>query len=315
MSGGVTRKWRPRLTLVIGGTLLAVFAMPVLGLTWLRLAGNILGWWETALLFMAVAFVASVVLAWLLWRLVLRPVWALTRHARAMKVVGQTAPAPDQFGTAELSDLGQSVIEMGTALQARARSLTAYADHVTHELKSPLTSLQGAADLLRDESLDATDRAALLHTIELSAARMDALLNDLRTHAAARLAAAPGTCVLSDAVAQVEPHLTVHVTTDGPVQMRVEDLCRVLTQLARNAMENGATHLDVRHLERGFQVSDDGTGIAQGDRSRVFDPFFTTRRDAGGTGMGLAIVRTLIEASGGTISLGDGPGAVFVITF
>ena len=79
MSGGVRRKWRPPLALVIGGTLAAVLALPIIGLTCLRLAGNILGWLETAQLIGLISFVATLVLALLLWRLVLRPVWALTR--------------------------------------------------------------------------------------------------------------------------------------------------------------------------------------------------------------------------------------------
>ena len=257
----------------------------------------------------------SAVLAWLLWRLVLRPVWALTAHARAMKSAQGDVPVPRRFGTAEISDLGQSVIEMGQALQARARSLTAYADHVTHELKSPLTSLRGAADLLHDDSLDRVDRAALLNTIEQSTTRMETLLNDLRVHAAARIEAAPGTCRALDAVGDVDAGIEIRLVQDGDVPMRQGDLARVLTQMAGNARDSGATHLCVEVTPNGLRISDDGPGIEAGDRARIFDPFFTTRRPDGGTGMGLTISRTLVEAAGGAIDLSDEPGAVFLITF
>jgi len=62
-------------------------------------------------------------------------------------------------------------------------------------------------------------------------------------------------------------------------------------------------------------VADNGEGISPGNRDRVFEPFFTTRREVGGTGMGLQIVRSLLTAHGGTIQLvpSDG-GAVFELT-
>ena len=63
-------------------------------------------------------------------------------------------------------------------------------------------------------------------------------------------------------------------------------------------------------------AQDDGIGIAQGNAGRVFDPFFTTRRDTGGTGMGLSIVRSLLAARGGQIDLHPSDiGACFLITF
>jgi signal transduction histidine kinase len=51
------------------------------------------------------------------------------------------------------------------------------------------------------------------------------------------------------------------------------------------------------------RVADNGEGISSGNRDRVFEPFFTTRRESGGTGMGLQIVRSMLQAHGGTIEL------------
>ena len=63
-------------------------------------------------------------------------------------------------------------------------------------------------------------------------------------------------------------------------------------------------------------LADDGNGISEGNRARVFEPFFTTRRAAGGTGMGLNIVRSAIEAAGGRITLEPSQsGAAFRIAF
>ncbi|MEP4194050.1 MAG: HAMP domain-containing sensor histidine kinase [Aliishimia sp.] len=316
MSERVKSKWRPPLALVIGGTLAGVLALPVLGIAWFRLAGNILGWLETAQLFAVMGILATIVLAGLLWRLVLRPVWALTAHARAMKAGRVDTVPPQRFGTAEFGELGRSVIEMGDVLHSRARSLSAYADHVTHELKSPLTSLKGAAEMLHDEGLDPDDKARLLTTIDTSAARMEQLLNDLRSHAAARLETDPGVCDVFETVSRLALQgieVVVHDSQTLPISEH--DLSRVLVQLVGNSQAHGATRVDLTCGSASLHVRDNGPGVADGDRDRIFDPFFTTRRENGGTGMGLSIVRELIEAAGGRIRLEDGPGAQFLIQF
>jgi len=55
-------------------------------------------------------------------------------------------------------------------------------------------------------------------------------------------------------------------------------------------------------------VVDDGRGIAADARARVFEPFFTTRQDEGGTGLGLSLARAIVHAHGGRIELEGGPG-------
>jgi signal transduction histidine kinase len=63
-------------------------------------------------------------------------------------------------------------------------------------------------------------------------------------------------------------------------------------------------------------ISDTGSGIAPADRENVFEPFFTTHRDTGGTGLGLAVAREIVMKSGGTIRAedDDGGGARFVVS-
>lgn len=310
----VTRKWRPPLALVIGGTLAAVLTLPILGIVYLRLWGNVLGWGEAAWLIGWLAVVATLVLGFLLWRLVLRPVYALTGYARAMKA-GQDAPMPTHFGTPEFSALGASVTAMGDSLNSRAAGMQAYADHVTHELKSPLTAIRGASELLQDGAKGDTAQA-LTETIDKAAGRMQTLLDDLARHAQATTSAGVGTCLVSEAADGLEAGINIEVTRDGTVPLIREDLMTILTQLARNGAEHGAQNLTLEVTQNRLIIRDDGQGISAGNRDRVFDPFFTTRREAGGTGMGLSIVRSLVQARGGAISLlPDGPGATFCIEF
>jgi signal transduction histidine kinase len=312
----IKAKWRPPLAFVIGGTLAAVLCLPLIGIVWFRLAGNILGWGETGWLIGWMAVVSTVVLAFLLWRLVLRPVAKLTDYAQAVRE-GRTDTAPPvHFGTPEFGALGASVIAMGDTLQSRASSLRAYADHVTHELKSPLTSLRGAAELLQSD-LPAQDQTKLIHTIETSAARMQALLIQLQRHAAASQSSGPGQTLVQALPAMVGD-VQIVVLQGGTVPLSLGDLTVVIDQMAQNAAAHGASRLLLQLRGDALHIADDGTGIGTGNAGRIFDPFFTTRREDGGTGMGLTIVQTLLSAHGARIALDDqtmNGGAAFVIFF
>ena len=309
----VGHKWRPPLALVLGGTLVGVLSL-VLGLVNLRVWGNVMGWGEVAWLVVGIAVVATALLGYLLLRLVLRPVYALTRYARAMKA-GDPAPPPAHFGTPEFRQLGASVMAMGDSLNSRAKGMKAYADHVTHELTSPLTAIRGAAELLQNGATDA-DTVALSTTIRDASTRMQALLDDLGHHARAATSAGKGSCRVSEALTGIESGVRITLQQDGDVPLAEADLRVIITQLARNAAEHGAETLVITVTDQGMRVADDGPGISAGNRDRIFDPFFTTRREQGGTGMGLSIVRSLVQARGGRISLLDnGQGAAFFITF
>ena len=113
--------------------------------------------------------------------------------------------------------------------------------------------------------------------------------------------------VLPDLKAQF-PQLVVSASgEDIRLEIPAEALGIVLGHLAENSVEHGAKHLALTvHRMDGktaLTVNDDGSGISQGNSDRIFQPFFTTRRASGGTGMGLDIVRAMLEAHGTTIAL------------
>ena len=317
MPDRIRQKWRPPLALVIGGTLAAVLVLPLLGIGYFKLAGNILGWGETSWLIGWIAVVSTAILGFLLWRLVLHPVYALTAHAKAVRDGRKDTPLPAHFGTPEFTALGQAVEDMATTLQNREAGIRAFSDHVTHEMKSPLTSIAVAAELL-SEDVPEEDRAALLASIRASSARMEALLNALRRLTAARvpLGAGPTDLMALAEALQTRSGLAVTVQAEGILPLDHDGALAVLEQLAQNSAAHGALSLTLELSGKSLRIVDDGPGIAQGDRSRIFDPFFTTKRDSGGTGMGLAIARAMLEASGATIALMPSEtGAVFEITF
>ena len=304
----VIAKWRPPLAFVLGGTLAAVFFLPIVGIAWFRVAGGVLGWAETSWMIAWMAFVATAVLGFFLWRLVLRPMRALTVYAQT---VGE-ADAPEHFGTPEFSALGQAVLDMTATLRGRAAVLRTYADHVTHELKSPLTVVRGAAELLDDPGLSDADRVRMLANIRDAVARMEALLDGQRALARAQEPMPAGRCRLSEVLADVGH---VVMLRDGVVPLPRAAMDLVVGHLVGNALAHGARRVTFDLADDRLVISDDGPGISAGNRDRVFDPFFTTRRDAGGTGMGLPIVQRMLEAQGAQITLLDSPGAVFEIRF
>ena len=118
--------------------------------------------------------------------------------------------------------------------------------------------------------------------------------------------------------------IVVHDPEARGVRMAGETLEEILLNLLDNAKQHGGDGVHVRIVSRldltavppavEVIVSDDGPGISDANASRIFTPFFTTARDRGGSGLGLSIVRSLLEAHGGSIELGGGsPGAAFKV--
>jgi signal transduction histidine kinase len=207
--------------------------------------------------------------------------------------------------------LGAAMLDMGETLQSRETVLRTYADHVTHELKSPLTVIRGASELLALDGLDAAERDRLLGRVDDAVVRMAALLDAQRDLARAQDVVAVGRCRLSNLLLPEG----VTISGDAEVPLPVGVLEAVLGHLISNAFAHGATDVTVTADEKTIRVVDNGIGISQGNRQRIFDPYFTTRRDTGGTGMGLAIVRRLLGTQGARIALLDDPSTVFEITF
>lgn len=312
MSRFVEKKWRPPLILILGGSLMAILILPIYGAVFADILTPITGRRNAVLIVAVGSFIATLVLGWLLWRLILSPVQDLAAKAEHIREGG--APTSlDHYGTPEIGELAQAVLDMAEVLQSREMAVRGYTDHVTHELKTPLTAIRGAAELLEaDESLDPETRR-LADTIVGAEKRAEKLLGAARQIAAARMPEHRGDVSLADAAQALRrrfPAITLDVR-NGAQMLPLADsgLGVVLGHIAENALEVGA---DTLTLEAGqdddgvwMTIADDGPGISSGNAAQVFEPFFTTRRDSGGTGMGLAIVRTLLLAHGGQISLDE----------
>lgn len=246
---------------------------------------------------LAVALLTAAGVGFLMLRLFLRPVQALSQQSHRVANGQMAEPqALRHYGIHELARLGEDVIWMARKLTQRSQDMRIYTDHVTHELKSPVTAIIGAAELLESGDVAPEARARLEANILQEGQRMNALLERLREMTRLKGAAPSGPAPL----AQMLPDMDgVQVIADTPA----EDLLPfsrehgqiVLLHLARNAGEHGASELRLSWQTGCLDVRDNGAGIPPDDAARVTEPFFTTRRETGGTGMGLAIVQTVLE--------------------
>jgi signal transduction histidine kinase len=311
MQRGITRKWRPSLALVLGCTIAVILCLPVAGIVAVRYLYPVLGYREAVLAVSICIVMIAAYVGWVLWRILLRPIRALANHADHIRTGQGGDGALQHYGTSEMRALGAAMLDMGETLQSRETVLRTYADHVTHELKSPLTVIRGASELLALDGLDAAERVRLLGRVDDAVVRMAALLDAQRDLARAQDVVAVGRCRLSN----LSLPEGVTISGDAEVPLPVGVLEAVLGHLISNAFAHGATDVTVTADEKTIRVADNGIGISQGNRQRIFDPYFTTRRDTGGTGMGLAIVRRLLGTQGARIALLDEPSTVFEITF
>ena len=261
-------------------------------------------------------------------RTITRPVKELIARTDAIGKGDRTALRPlDHHGTAEFAMLSQSFLDMAGALANRSDFVATFAAHVSHELKSPLTSIEGAAELLREDvdtgAMTDAERRRFLDNIAADAKRLTTITNRLRELARAEAPPTGGRTSVGQAIEALRSVVSgLSIEAGGelmaPVGISLENLRIVLAHLADNALQHGAARFAIYvSREDGalrLDIRDDGPGISPNNRAQVFDSFFTTRRDSGGTGMGLAIVQTMLTAHGGAITLVESEqGARFAV--
>ncbi len=127
----------------------------------------------------------------------------------------------------------------------------------------------------------------------------------------------------SQSLAGMNNHRGMKIVVTGaeslPFAISMQNFGIIMANLTDNAAHHGATSVSIEVSRDGMMarviIADNGTGIFAGNAPKIFDPFFTARRDAGGTGVGLGIVKAMLGAHGATITFvpSDG-GAKFLLT-
>jgi two-component system cell cycle sensor histidine kinase/response regulator CckA len=204
---------------------------------------------------------------------------------------------------------------------------------VAHELNNPLAAILGFAQLLMKKDVDTEARLAL-ETIDHEAARAGRIVRDLLTLVRKRDAERRVRLSLNDIVAyiigtrryalethgiacetSIDPQLPNIVGDRTQLEQVVLNLLNNAEQAIRSARDDGG-HVSIRTWTDGsiavLEIADDGPGIPADAQERIWDPFWTTKSSAAGTGLGLTVVRDIIASHGGEIRvenvpLGDRP--------
>lgn len=309
---------------VLGAVRMSRTSLDPLEAAWLQRRPLLLALLASVLLTLAVSLFVS--------RSLTRPLREITAGAEAIARGAAHGPlVPHGSAPAEIHALGRALATMKTQLEERAAYVAGFAANVSHELKTPITSILGAAELLREEGdeMPPAQRQRFLANIDAGARRMERLVARLlqlariehapaATEPAERLAIAP---LLAAIAAERGDRVRLTVDSDAPAQLSLprDHLESAVRNLVDNALRHGAgAPVDVHARREGerlaIAVRDRGPGISPANRARLFQRFFTTERDAGGTGLGLAIVQAVAHSRGGSVRVETGPeGSTFTL--
>jgi two-component system OmpR family sensor kinase len=275
--------------------------------------------------------------SWWVIRLGIRPLKQMTSTATAIADGDLSQRVPDVAAGTEAGELGDALNRMmGTNEQAfddRTRSedqLKRFVADASHELRTPITTIRGYAELYRNGALD--DRTELdeaMRRTEQEAVRMGGLVDDLLHLArldqgrpierASVDVAALARDAARDAQA-VDPERPIRVDADRAVVVSGDEarLRQVLANLVTNAVVHTepGTPVTVRVARVGddavLEVADRGAGMPPDVAARAFERFYradpSRSRHRGGSGLGLAIVEATVVAHGGTVELDTAPG-------
>ena len=269
-----------------------------------------------------VALVASVTLSIILARMLARPLEEVGRAARRVAEGDYAARVP-RDGPEEIASLADSFNQMASSLERQETLRRDFIGNAAHELRTPLTNLQGYLEALRDgvivadrntyESLwEEADRLVRLSRSLDALAKGDAAigspaLDEIDLAAAIRTALE----LAQPTLERADLTLTVDVPERLPARANPDHLAQVLGNLISNAARytppggSVAVRAERRSADLLVSISNTGEGIPADDLDRVFERFYRVEksrdRARGGAGIGLAIVKQLVEAGGGQV--------------
>lgn len=201
---------------------------------------------------------------------------------------------------------------------------------VAHEIRNPLSSIKGLATYFRDLFPEGSDSRDTANVIIKEVDRINRVIRDLLEFSRSSELSKSETDLSSliehimrlmamDALARgIE--ISSDISPDLKVSLDIDRISQVLINLLRNGVEsmekNGRLTIKASASEKNdlyLEIADTGKGIPQNDIARIFDPYFTTKKD--GTGLGLAVAQKIIEAHGGNIKVRSalGSGTTFSI--
>lgn len=271
-----------------------------------------------------VLLVAIALGLWLGWRIG-KPLDDLREQvlARTEPVVSTTRI--DVAGEDEFAQLGRAFNNLLEALEERNEANEAFMADMAHEVKNPVAAIRAAAESLDRKELDEERAARISRILKDSSKRLDTVVQNflelaraeagLPTNERQELRLDELAENLANTYADDPRFADLELETDTTRVMilaSAEALETALRNLIQNAASFAESKIQLRTFRQGdhaiVEVVDDGPGIAAEEAPRVFDRFYSRRDDGGGTGLGLAMVRAIAAAHGGTAEVESTPG-------
>jgi signal transduction histidine kinase len=272
--------------------------------------------------------------AFVTWKVVggaLRPVEVMRTQVEGVTAGGGTPRVSYPDRDDEIGRLGQTLNDMLSRLEASNARQDQFVADASHELRSPLANIQVALEVAKAHP-DNADWDAIADDVLAQDRRMQVLVDDLLILARGDADGRRPWTERVDLAAVVAGVIASPAFESAPIRVDAlqpvvvmggrSELGRVVTNLLDNAVRFAAHQVTVSVTGAGrwaeLVVVDDGPGIPPSDRERVFDRFVRLDehrgRSGGGAGLGLAIVRELVVAHGGAVTIGDAhPGASLVV--
>jgi signal transduction histidine kinase len=282
--------------------------------------------WRLLPAFFAGVLVAGL-LGWYLSRRITQPVLELSDAADEVAAGHYTVVVPEVPGGGEISHLADRFRDMAAQLQEADQMERNFLMTVSHELRTPLTAIRGHVEALLEGVVEDEDaRTNSLDVISHEAERLERLVGDvldlakldtrrfqlLREEVDMERLVDRAYSTFGEEARRRGIRYERSVGAKPVIETDGDRVLQVITNLLSNAFrwtpDGGHVDLMLTQVDGTVRVAvaDDGPGIADYERERIFRPFWS--RDGGGTGLGLAIAHELAGALGGTIELDSAPG-------
>jgi signal transduction histidine kinase len=285
---------------------------------------------RSQLISLVISAILSLLLGMIFQRSLTKPIRLLASAMRNFSIKEENKAIKIETND-EIKELADSFNMMSQRIKQYDENQKSFFQNASHELKTPLMAIQGNAELILDQIVTGEEAEHSLNVIILESQRLKKIVEGItylakleNVEESFQFMAAPLDAVLRDAVKSVgaiaeQNGITIHIenSISDSILMDEEKLKRAFINLLGNALRYAKNTIEVVGYKKNdlvvLEIKDDGIGFSPGEETKVFDRFYSG--DSGGTGIGLAITKAIIEGHNGTITaLPNTPqGAIFQI--